>query len=204
MMAATALLETSALASPATMGEPRDEALYEFVDGRWIETPPMSILAGIVAARLNTYLTHHVEEPSPCPGQVVFEMLFRLPLPRDPGRNRRPDIAFVSAERWPIERPIPLRKDAWDVVPDLAVEVVSPTDIAEDLLGKAKEYFQAGARLVWVVYPIQRCIHVYEAWNRIRVVTEADEVDGGEVLPGFRRTLDRLFGPVEPDNRKPA
>jgi Uma2 family endonuclease len=204
MMAATAVLETSELATPATMGEPRDEALYEFVDGRWIETPPMSILAGIVAARLNTYLTHHVEEQSPYPGQVVFEMLFRLPLPRDAGRNRRPDIAYVSAERWPIERPIPLRKDAWDVVPDLAVEVVSPTDIAEDLLAKVDEYFQAGVRLVWVAYPIRRCIHVYEGWDRIRVVTEAGALDGGDVLPGFRRTLDRLFGPVEAENGKPS
>ena len=93
-------------------------------------------------------------------------------------------------------------EDAWDVVPDLAVEVVSPSDIAQNLLGKVKEYFQAGVRLVWVVYPIQRCIHVYEAWNRIRVVTETDELDGGEVLPGFRRSLDRLFGPVAEENGK--
>jgi Uma2 family endonuclease len=202
-MPTTALLETSDLAPP-TLDEPRDEAIYEFVDGRWIETPPMSILAGIVASRLNAYLTLHIEKQSPCPGQVVFEMLFRIPLAKDTGRNRRPDLAYVSAERWPIDRPIPLRKDAWDVVPDLAVEVVSPTDIAEDLLGKVNEYFQAGVRLVWVVYPIQRCIHVYEAWNRIRVVTETDDLDGGEVLPGFGRTLDRLFGPVEPENGKPS
>ncbi len=76
--------------------------------------------------------------------------------------------------------------NAWDVVPDLAVEVTSPTDFAEDQLQKVAEYFQAGVRLVWVVYPDQRCIHVYEAWNRIRVVTEADTLDGGVVLPGFR------------------
>ena len=95
-------------------------------------------------------------------------------------------------------------EDAWEVVPDLAVEVVGPTDVAEDLLGKVKEYFQAGVRLVWVVYPIQRCIHVYGAWNRIRVVTEADDLDGGAVLPGFRRSLDRLFGPVEAEIEKPS
>ena len=86
-------------------------------------------------------------------------------------------------------------EDAWDVVPDLAVEVVSPTDIAQNLLGKVKEYFQAGVRLVWVVYPVQRCIHVYEAWTRIRVVTESGH-------PGRRRGLARLTpdpgSPVRP------
>ncbi len=200
-MAATSLLEASTL--EATI-EPCDEAFYEFVDGRWIETPTMSYFASLVASRLCSDLNIHIAQQAPCPGQVVVEALFRIPLTKDASRKRRADLAFVSADRWPIDRPVSLREDAWDVVPDLAVEVVSPTDIAEDLLGKVKEYFLAGVRLVWVVYPIQRCLHVYESWNRIRVVTEADELDGGEVLPGFRQPLDHLFGPVAPDNGQSA
>ena len=157
-----------------------------------------------VASRLNAYPAISIERQSPCPGQVVVETLFRIPLSKDASRKRRPDLAFVSAVRWPIDRPASLREDAWDIVPDVAVEVVCPADVAEDLLGKVKEYFQAGVRLVRVVHPIQRCIHVYGASYRIRVITEADEFGGGEGLPGFRRTLDRLFGPVEPDDGKPA
>lgn len=202
-MAGTALLETPALAIP-TPAEPRDEALYEFIDGRWIETPTMSILASLVATDLAGYVSDYIKDQTPWPGRLAIETLFRIPITKDARRKRRPDLAFVSAESWPIDRPIPLREDAWDVVPDLTVEVISPTDIAEDLLGKVKEYFQAGVRLVWVVYPIQRCIHIYEAWNRIRVVTETDELDGGEVLPGFRRSLDALFGPVAAENREPS
>jgi Uma2 family endonuclease len=202
-MAATAELESPELVTPTTI-EPRDEAFYEFVDGRWIETPTMSYFAGVVANRLGKYLDSHIEQQSPCPGQVVVEVLFRIPLTKDASRKRRPDLAFVTSERWPIDRPMAPVEDAWDVVPDLTVEVVSPTDIAKDLLGKVKEYFEAGVRLVWVVYPIQRCIHVYEAWNRIRVVTEADELDGGEVLPGFRRSLEHLFGPVAAENGEPS
>ena len=57
-------------------------------------------------------------------GVAVTETLFRLALPVD--RNRRPDVAFVSFERWPKDRPMVYRDNAWDVVPDLAVEVVSP------------------------------------------------------------------------------
>jgi Uma2 family endonuclease len=200
-MVATGLLEASTL---GTTTEPRDEAFYEFIGGRWIETPTMGYFASPVASRLSNSLGFHIEQQTPCPGQVVVEALFRIPLTKDASRKRRPDLAFVSADRWPIDRPVSPREDAWDVVPDLAVEVVSPTDIAEDLLGKVKEYFLARVRLVWVVYPIQRCFHVYESWNRIRVVTEADELDGGEVLPGFRHPLDRLFGPVAPENGQPS
>lgn len=198
-MSTATLLETTELAT-SMVSEPRDEGFYEFIDGRWIETPTMSTLASLVATDLSNYLGVYLLQQTPRPGRLAFETLFRIPTPTDPRRKRQPDLAFVSAGRWPLDRPIPLRRDAWDVVPDLAVEIVSPTDRAEDLLGKVHEYFQAGVRLVWVVYPIERCIHVYERRDRIRVVTETGELDGGEVLPGFRLSIDLLFGPVEPDN----
>lgn len=175
---------------------PQDEALYEFVDGRWVEKPPMSYFAGIVSTALSIDLGIYIRQQVPRPGRLASETLFRIPLAGGSSRKRRPDLAFVSAARWPLDRPMVPNAEAWDVVPDLAVEVVSPKDIAENLLGKVQEYFQAGVRLVWVVYPIHRCIHVYDAWNRIRVLTESDNLDGGEVLPGFRRALDDLFGPV--------
>ncbi len=198
-MAAIAELETPRV-EVATPPMPQDEALYEFVDGRWVEKPTMSHLAGIVSTELLGDLSVHLRQQDPRPGRLAAETLFRIPLAGGTSRMRRPNLAFVSAERWPLDRPLIPRAEAWDVIPDLAVEVVSPTDIAQDLLGKVQEYFQAGVRLVWVVYPIERCIHVYEAWNRIRVLGESDSLDGGEVLPGFRRALDDLFGPVVAEN----
>jgi Uma2 family endonuclease len=198
-MAATTLLDAPEILAP-TSDEPRDEAFYEFIDGRWIETPPMSYFAGVVSSELISYLTIYIAQQTRRPGRLLVEVLFRIPLANDKRRKRRPDIAFVSAERWPLDRPMSLFEDAWDVVPDLAIEVVSPTDPAGALLGKVREYFQAGVRSVWIVYPVQRCIHIYEAWNRIRVLTESDSLDGGEVLPGFLRPLDRLFGPVAAEN----
>lgn len=194
-MAAIAELETPEV-EVATPPMPQDDALYEFVDGRWIEKPTMSYFAGIVATVLIGDLSVHIHQQTPRPGRLASEVLFRIPLARGGSRKRRPDFAFVSAERWPLDRPMIPRADAWDVVPDLAAEVVSPTDIAQNLLGKVKEYFRAGVRLVWVVYPTDRCIYVYEAWNRVRVLTESDSLDGGAVLPGFQRALDDLFGPV--------
>jgi Uma2 family endonuclease len=195
-MAATILPETLEVATPTGI-EPPDGELYEIVDGQRIEIH-MSYQAGLIATDLGIDLGNHVRQQDPRPGHLAVEVLFRIPLTKDSSRQRRPDIAFVSSKRWPLDRPKSLRDDAWDVVPDLAVEVISPTDRAADLLDKVSEYFQAGVRLVWLVYPSQRCIHVFEAWNRIRVVTEADTLDGGEVLPGFRLPLNRLFEPIAP------
>jgi Uma2 family endonuclease len=196
-MAATALLETLDVAEHADF-ERWDDDLYEIVDGQRTETPPMSYFAGLLSTDLSLELGAYIRQQSPQPGHLAVEVLFRIPLTIDTSRKRRPDIAFVASERWPIDRPKSPRDDAWDVVPDLAVEVVSPTDFASNLLAKVGEYFQAGVRLVWVVYPVQRCIHVFEAWDRIQVVTESGLLDGGAVLPGFRLALDRLFGPIAP------
>jgi Uma2 family endonuclease len=85
--------------------------------------------------------------------------------------------------------------NARDVVPDLAVEVVSPTDFAEDVWGRVFECFQAGVRLVWAISPRHRFAHVYESPTRMRLVTESEPLEGGEVLPGFRLPLARLLDP---------
>jgi Uma2 family endonuclease len=195
-MAATALLETLGVATPIG-SEPQDGDLYEVIDGRRIKII-MSYYAGLVATDLGAELSAQIRQQAPRPGRLAIEVLFRIPVTTDSGRQRRPDIAFVSSERWPMDRPMSLREDAWDVVPDLTVEVISPTDRAWDLLDKIGEYFQAGVRLVWVVFPRQQCIYVYEAADRVRVLTRSDTLDGGVVLPGFKLPLSRLFGPVAP------
>jgi Uma2 family endonuclease len=95
-----------------------------------------------------------------------------------------------------------LTDEAWDVVPDLAVEVVSPRDVLEDLLDRVFEYFQAGVRLVWVLSPKPRFAHVYESPVRVSLITESDALEGGNVLPGFRLPLHRLFDPIAPADLK--
>ena len=123
-------------------------------------------------------------------GKVVPEMLFCI----DPRTKlqRRPDVAFVSTNRWPRRRPAP-QTAAWDLVPDLVIEVISPTDRAEDLLGKIREYFEAGTQVAWLVYPVLRVIHILEGFDTVRVVTESGAIDGGALLPGFRLPMSTLF-----------
>ena len=88
--------------------------------------------------------------------------------------------------------------DAGDVVPDLAIEVTSPTDRAEAQRGKVLEYFQAGVRCVWVVYPKLRLIDVYESPTSSRVFGPDDTLIGDPVLPGFALPLGELFRPLAP------
>jgi Uma2 family endonuclease len=132
-------------------------------------------------------------------GKVVMEMLLRI----DAARNvkRRPDLAFVSAARWPFGKHVP-KAEAWDMVPDLAVEVVSKSNGAAEIVEKVRDYFQTGTRLVWVIYPSVRLVYVYTSETTVRILAEPADLDGGEVIPGFRVAINRLFGD-EPDVEPP-
>lgn len=123
-------------------------------------------------------------------GRAVHEMLFLL----DPKTKlkRRPDVAFVSYDRWPRKRRIP-RTEAWAVVPDVGVEVVSESNTAEEIMTKIREYFQAGVRLVWVFYPAEEQVYVYTSPTKNVILTRNDDLDGGDVIPGFRLPLRTLY-----------
>jgi Uma2 family endonuclease len=166
-----------------------NEEFYEIIDGQRVQLPPMSVYASIVSSRLDQKLGNFAD--ANCLAEVVGHALFRLPLKRD--RYRRPHVAVVTFDRWPKGRPIPFPDNAWDVVPDLAVEIVSPHDLADAIMQKIVEYFQAGVRLVWVVYPQHRLGYVYESPTQVCVRASTDELDGGSVLPGLRLPLAELF-----------
>ncbi len=183
-MSAVATLEPS-----ARVAEPvKEEALYEIVNGQKVELPPMSIYSSWIASRIDRRLGSHAETHGL--GAVVVEGLFIL----DPAKNlrRRPDVAFVSAEKWPLDRPMPETGD-WELIPDLTVEVVSPNDVFQDVLAKMREYFRLGVKQVWIVLPVDREIYVYDSPKNLRILTAVDELDGGTLLPGLRLPVGSLF-----------
>ena len=167
---------------------PEPEGLYEVVEGRIVEKPPMGALEVWIAARLVEALVLFVGAGQQ--GRVVPEMLFVLD--RERGRNRRPDVAYVSNARWPMSRRPP-RSAAWDVIPDLAVEIISPNNLADDDMEKLDEYFRSGVGLVWIIYPGQSRVYVYDSPTSVRILQRDDELDGGAVLPGFRLGLSAIF-----------
>lgn len=165
-----------------------DKDRYEIIDGVKVEMPPISADSAVLASRLARHLSNFAIDNEL--GEAHPEVLFKLPLPAD--RNRKPDVAFVPYSRWPRDRQPP-STNAWEVLPDLCVEVVSPNDMADEIMDKVREYFQSGVRLVWVFYPRHDLVHVYESMTAIRVLTRTDSLDGGIVLPGFRLSLSELF-----------
>ena len=108
----------------------------------------------------------------------------------EPPTVRGPDIAFVATERVPLEG-VPV--GFWRGAPDLAVEIVSPSSRAAEIREKVLEYIAAGSRLVWVVDPATRSVATYRSRRDIRLLTEDDVLEGGDVLPGFRRSISELF-----------
>jgi Uma2 family endonuclease len=183
---------TAAQTSPVA---PRldDETHYEVFNGQRVATPRMGAYESCLANDLAYYIIEHFSRFGR-PGRVVVEMLFRIDVATD--LQRRPDVAYVSYERWPRRRR-PAPKGAWNVVPDLAVEVVSENNRANEIQDKIQDYFRGGVRLVWVVYPQQSQVFVYESPTRINVADQEDVLDGGEVLPGFRLPLEALFPTTE-------
>jgi Uma2 family endonuclease len=175
---------------PFAAGPPPDENwLWEFYGGQWQPMAPLGPFCSIVTTRLACCLAEHVHTCNL--GEVVTHMLFAL-LPPE-GRYRRPEVAFVSFERWPKQRRLSRSEQAWSVVPDLAVEVAGYDEKAEELFERVLEYFRAGVRFVWVVFPRDSLIQVFDSPTNTRIIAGNAVLDGSPLFPGFRLTLDNLF-----------
>jgi Uma2 family endonuclease len=164
-----------------------DRYLYELDRGRLVVMEPPGFDHGATAARITLLLATFVEAHHL--GQVVTGdtgfVLFRAP-----DTVRGPDVAFVGAERLPSEEDAQL---FFEGAPDLAVEVLSPSNRPGQLETKIKNYLAAGTRLVWVVDPRRRTVVVHAPDAIPGTLTDADEIDGADVLPGFRAPVRALF-----------
>ncbi len=169
-----------------------DDILYEVVDDRVVDLGPMGAheiwLATVLVVHLANFVRQHQL------GRVVQELLFDFTAMVK--RKRRPDVAFVSYERWPRQRSVP-HAEAWEVVPNLVVEVISLSDKGNDILDKIAEYFRIGVECVWVIFISQAQVYIYESPSQVRILTRADELYGEPVLPHFRLPLAALFEDIE-------
>lgn len=170
------------------------DTLYEVVDGQIVELEPMGAFETALAFRLGYFLQCFVDGRNI--GIVVTETLFTLD--EQLRLRRRPDAAYVSYERWP-EAEVP-HANAWNVVPDLAVEVVSPTNTDEEIDEKIVDYFAAGVRRLWVVYPSTGRVYVCTSANHITVLERNESLTGGDVLPGFELPIEKLFAGMSKPN----
>lgn len=132
----------------------REEPFYEVEYSHHVEIPTMGILSALLAAKLSALLKWHASELHL--GWAVSQALFVLDVMKE--LRRRPDLAFVSAQRWPSDKASPEQGDR-HVGRDLAVEVVSVADTVEKLLQKVHQYLRCGVRLVWLVFPVLRQVY---------------------------------------------
>jgi len=168
--------------------EGRIPKLYELVRGQLRTMSPASGLHGVYGADFLFYVTAFVKQSKL--GFVTAAGTGYI-LAVDPERDtvRAPDVGFVAKDRLPQGLP---EKGYVPVAPDLAIEIVSPSESADDIEEKIQNYLQAGTRLILYFYPKTRTLHVITASGTIRL-NENDTLDGGDVLPGFSLPLKLLF-----------
>lgn len=139
-------------------------------------SPVNIVLAGIIAHFLNVHVL---------PRKLGFVTTPDGGFKLSTGTVRQPDVAFIAQSRMP-ELPAEFK-----IAPDLAVEIVSPS---EDVLKKVKEYLASGTQIVWAVYPDERTIEVFKPddprWQTLGI---DDTLDGGDVLPGFTLPVKYIF-----------
>src|SRR5205807_9346780 len=111
-------------------------------------------------------------------------------LKSNPDTVRAPDVAFVRKDRVDS---VGDTEGYWPGAPDLAVEVISPSDTVSQVEKKVIEWLEFGTRLVWIVSPKLSTITVYRSLQDIKMFTEKDTVDGGDVVPGFKFPVAELF-----------
>ncbi len=154
---------------------------YEYIKGELIPMPPTSVEHGYISVNLSSLLHLYVRENQL--GRVLSETGFRVGE-----RVLIPDIAFISTDRIPIDP-----SKASPVPPDLAVEVVSPTDILQRIQDKVFAYLEAGTQLVWVLEPRAKSVTVYRSETDITTLTRNDTLSGEDVVEGFSCQVAKLF-----------
>jgi Uma2 family endonuclease len=166
---------------------------YELLRGQLIEVSPTGWDHGDSVAEILALLRMYVKANQL--GKVTTKNGFILA--RNPDVLFAPDIAYVSKAKL---LPRAQLHGFVELVPDLVVEVVAPSDRLSNVTAKTIEYLDAGVTLVWLVDPEQRTISTFAPGQRVRTLHEADELDGGDILPGFRVTVGEIFSSIFSDD----
>jgi Uma2 family endonuclease len=158
----------------------------ELIDGVLIEMPPANAWHGGVAGTITVLLGSYARPLGL--GRVLVEC--GVILRRNPDTVRAADVSFVKSERIPTGG---LPETFWDVVPDIAVEIVSPTNTTSEMQSKIRDWIDSGVSLVWVIHPRDRTVTVVRSLLDREELTEDDNLDGGSILPGFTCRVADLF-----------
>lgn len=166
---------------------PRDGFRYELIQGELTRMSPASHQHGRIALNISAPLHQYVRQHRL---GVVYAAETGFVLERNPDTVRVPDVAFVVRERAAA-----LHDEGgyYPGAPDLAVEVISPHDLYTDVEEKVIAWLDAGTRMVLVVNPRKRTVTAYHSRTQIAILTETDELDGADVVPGWHLPVADIF-----------
>ena len=163
------------------------DARFELNQGVLRHMSPSGARSSMVASAIGYELRHYVQ--SQRLGAVIFAEAGYI-LERDPDTVIAPDVAFVRRDRLPD--PIPER-GFFPLAPDLAVEVISPTDESGDIRRKRALYDRVAIPMVWWIDPLRRTVAVHVPGQPVHHLTEFDNLDGLHVVPGFSIPLQTIY-----------
>ncbi|MHB8625070.1 MAG: Uma2 family endonuclease [Aggregatilineales bacterium] len=168
---------------------------FELLNGEIIRLSPTKLPHSLITHILRDAINDHCRAPGF--GLALSEIPFVLSDKSDWVKGSRvPDVLFIRADRLAAYKQ---NMPDWEnkpliLVPDLVVEIVSPTDQPDKVLGKVALYLADGVPLVWVLDRTEQTIAVYRADKRQpTLLSIGDSLDGGDVIPGFSLPIATLF-----------
>lgn len=191
MSTTTRLITADELLGMPRRNEHGNYRILELIRGELKTMSPTGVTHGILCVRVGAALNSFVEEAGlgvVCGAETGFI------VERNPDSVLGADAAFISNERLKgvenIDKFAPF-------APDLAIEVLGPGNTVKEIEEKISLYFAAGSRAVWVFNPKRRTVAVYGSPFDVRILSEQETLDGGDVLPGFTLELSKLFAAVK-------
>ena len=173
------------------MAMPDDDKRYELHEGVLIEQPSATVIHALIVSLLVMMVGNDIRGQKL--GRVFGDNLDYL---LGEGIILKPDVSFVAASR--VEGGLP---NYFHFAPDLAVEVLSPSNSASEISYKVITYLRYGSRLIWIIDPAQKIVTVHEPGTEgtilSRVLTRDDTLTGGEILPDFRLLVREIFDEME-------
>lgn len=181
------IVEQNTITANALYQKPPEERRGELIKGEFFQMSPAGHTHGNIAGNIFGLMWAFVKQQQL--GRAYAAETGFL-LSQEPDTVRAPDAAFVSATRVAQQTS---ETGFFDGAPDLAVEVISPSETVESVEAKLIDYLEAGTQLVWLVYPRTQTIMVYRSLTDAQVLTVVDTLDGGKLLPGFSAPVKEIF-----------
>lgn len=167
-----------------------EDGRYELVHGELVKMGNSGMEHGGIGSFLGGSLSLYVRSNKLgviCDSSTAFTM--------QTGNKRSPDVSFIAKERLQGVKRLP--KGYFQGSPDLAVEILSPSNTVEEIHDKIVEFFENGTRIVWVIHPDEQYVLVYHNPSPDRLLRLEDSLDGEDVVPGFSLGVAELFAELD-------